>query len=80
MLVVNTDERWSERNGTPCSPYLKLTLGEGSPGSLDQWKPRDELDPIRHSPTPAQELDPHPVPGWQPPGAESLDLSLHLRV
>lgn len=66
MLVVNTNERLSECDGTPCSLYCKLTLGEDSPGSLAQRKPRDKLDAIHHSPTLAQELlaslDPHPPP------------------
>ena len=64
MLVVNTNERLSECDETPCSLYCKLTLGEDSPGSLAQGKPRDKVNPIHHSPTPAQELlvamDPHP--------------------
>lgn len=53
-LVVNTNERLSECDGTPCSLYCKLTLGEDSQGSLAQRKPGDKLDAIHHSPTPAQ--------------------------
>lgn len=66
MLVVNTNERLSEGDETPCSLYCKLTLEEDSPGSLAQGKPRDKVNPIHHSPTPAQELlvplHPHPPP------------------
>lgn len=56
MLVVDTNERLSECDGTPCPLYCKLTLGEDSPGSLAQWKPRDKLAAIHHHPTPAQKL------------------------
>lgn len=61
-LVVNTNERLSECDGTPCSLYCKLTLGEDSPGSLAQRKPGDKLDAIHHSPTPAPELLGPPTP------------------
>lgn len=51
MLTVNTNEQLSEGDETPCSLYCKLTLGEDSPGSLVQGKPRDKGNPIHHSPT-----------------------------
>ena len=72
-LVVNTNERLSECDGTPCSLYCKLTLGEDSPGSLAQRKPGDKLDAIHHSPTPAPELlvplTPHPHKQTHPSSA-----------
>lgn len=73
QLVVNTNERLSECDGTPCSLYCKLTLGEDSPGSLAQRKPGDKLDAIHHSPTPAPELlvpsTPHPPKQTHPSSA-----------
>lgn len=83
-LVVSTNERLSECDGTPCSLYCKLTLGEDSPGSLAQRKPGDKLDAIHHSPTPAPELlvppTPHPLPKQTHPSSAMQKFIFRART